>query len=1035
MKNQRKHARQLCGLALALVGLMIGIAVHLASTTVAASTRQPGSGLVSSAHGQENPLSLNGWSSNGPDGGPVLALAIDRSNPATVYAGTPTGVFKSTDGGGSWSSSLTDTDVQIVAIAPTTPTTLLAAGSRGIHKSTDGGASWNAVNNGLENQHGPIHILALAIDPTNSNIVYAAGPDITDPSVTYKAIYKSTDGGGSWSITKNSILPYAVHHTLTIDPVSPNVIYAAGSVGGGAVWKSTDNGRGWILVNVGLDNRSTVYTLAIPTNTNVIYVGTESLGVYKSSDGGASWSTFNDGLPYYNIEDNGQRDFWRVSSILIDPGNPSVIYAGTYNGVYKSSNGGSWIALNGGLTNLGVNALAIDAGNRSIIYAGTDGGIFKSNSAGASWSAANQGVRGINVSSVATNPGNANVYAGGDSATFSSSDNGGSWAPNDFYPLAIDPRNPNTIYATRVTGRDGLSRSSDGGATWSSANTGLENSYVYVLAIDPGNSQIIYAGTDGSLFKTTNGGGSWSAIGDLSFLTSLAIDPKNSQTLYAVAPDCYSSPVYKSTDGGVTWKTFDAGTFFYAYSSVLAIDPINTDTIYVSAYAFQAEADRLFKSTDGGGSWNAIETGPVNSPSSLAIDPVHPNNLYAGTTSDGVFKSVDGGATWNPFNDGLTNLNINALGIDGSGTFLHAGTQAGVFDYQLRLICAFSTSLASQSFPSGGAMGSVSVTATSGCTWQASSIVSWITINSGSGSGDGTVSFSVGANAEPFPRRATLSVAGQSFTVNQFGAQPINPADDTQFFVRQQYLDFLNRQPDATGLDFWGNNITSCGFDSRCFEVKRIDTSAAFFLSIEFQQTGYLVYRFYKASYGNLPGAPVPIRLNEFLPDTKEIGQGVIVNQNGWEQLLENNKQAFTTEFVQRSRFNAAYPTSMTPAAFVDTLFANAGVTPAGTDRTAAINEFGSANTTADVAARVRALRRVAENATLAQQEFNRAFVLMQYFGYLRRNPNDSPEPTLDFQGYNFWLTKLNQFGGNFQNAEMVKAFLVSSEYRQRFGP
>ena len=97
-----------------------------------------------------------------------------------------------------------------------------------------------------------------------------------------------------------------------------------------------------------------------------------------------------------------------------------------------------------------------------------------------------------------------------------------------------------------------------------------------------------------------------------------------------------------------------------------------------------------------------------------------------------------------------------------------------------------------------------------------------------------------------------------------------------------------------------------------------------------------------------------------------------------------------------------------------------------------ALFAFGA--TTADVAARARALRRVAENSTLQQQEFNRAFVLMQYFGYLRRNPNDPPEPTLDFQGYNFWLNKLIQFNGSFQDAEMVKAFLVSTEYRQRFG-
>ena len=123
---------------------------------------------------------------------------------------------------------------------------------------------------------------------------------------------------------------------------------------------------------------------------------------------------------------------------------------------------------------------------------------------------------------------------------------------------------------------------------------------------------------------------------------------------------------------------------------------------------------------------------------------------------------------------------------------------------------------------------------------------------------------------------------------------------------------------------------------------------------------------------------------------------------------------------------------ALTPAQFVDKLFTNAGVTPSTADRNAAIAEFGTATNTSDLAARARALRRIAENSILNTQEFNRAFVLMQYFGYLRRNPNDAPDA--DYTGYDFWLTKLNQFNGNFVAAEMVKAFINSTEYRQRFG-
>ena len=121
----------------------------------------------------------------------------------------------------------------------------------------------------------------------------------------------------------------------------------------------------------------------------------------------------------------------------------------------------------------------------------------------------------------------------------------------------------------------------------------------------------------------------------------------------------------------------------------------------------------------------------------------------------------------------------------------------------------------------------------------------------------------------------------------------------------------------------------------------------------------------------------------------------------------------------------------MTPVEFVDRLFTNAGVTPSASDHTTAINEFGSATTSSDAVARGRALRRVAENSALAQREFNASFVLMQYFGYLRRDANSGPDA--DFSGYNFWLDKLNAFDGNFRNADMVKAFLVSGEYRGRF--
>jgi Tol biopolymer transport system component len=278
------------------------------------------------------------------------------------------------------------------------------------------------------------------------------------------------------------------------------------------------------------------------------------------------------------------------------------------------------------------------------------------------------------------------------------------------------------------------------------------------------------------------------------------------------------------------------------------------------------------------------------------------------------------------------------------------------------------------------------------------------------------------------PSTATITITDND------SATTANPIDNASFFVRQHYIDFLNREPDVTGLAFWTDQITSCGNDAQCVEIRRINVSGAFFLSIEFQETGYLVYRFYKAGHGAI-GMPVPVRYAEFIADTQQIGQGVVIGQPDALQLLEANKQTFALDFVLRLRFLQDHPTTDSPAVFVDELYANAQVTPSAAERTAAINEFGGAPNTVDTQARARALRRVAENSTLKQQELNKAFVLMQYFGYLRRNPFDPPEATLDFQGYNFWLNKLNQFNGNFVNAELVKAFIISGEYRHRFGP
>ena len=280
------------------------------------------------------------------------------------------------------------------------------------------------------------------------------------------------------------------------------------------------------------------------------------------------------------------------------------------------------------------------------------------------------------------------------------------------------------------------------------------------------------------------------------------------------------------------------------------------------------------------------------------------------------------------------------------------------------------------------------------------------------------------------PNGFPIQVGTSALDVGDVTAVKANQIEETTFFVAQHYRDFLGREADAGGLQFWTNEIEQCGADAQCREVKRVNVSAAFFLSIEFQGTGGFVYRTWTAAFGpTRTGSTVPLTLQEFLPDAQQVGSGGVIGQTGAEALLESNKQAYLLQFVQRAAFTTQYPNSMTSVQLVDALNANTGNSLTNQQRNDLVALL-SANNTAQ--GRADVLRQVVDNAAFQARERNRSFVLMQYFGYLRRDPDAAPDT--DFSGYNFWLGKLYEFNGNFIQAEMVKAFLDSIEYRKRFG-
>lgn len=271
---------------------------------------------------------------------------------------------------------------------------------------------------------------------------------------------------------------------------------------------------------------------------------------------------------------------------------------------------------------------------------------------------------------------------------------------------------------------------------------------------------------------------------------------------------------------------------------------------------------------------------------------------------------------------------------------------------------------------------------------------------------------------------ATPSIARLSIQDNEFDTPgvPPNASDDPSLFVRQQYYDFLNRVPDTAGFNFWVNQITSCGSDQQCIENKRINVSAAFFLSIEFQRTGMTAYLTHRL----LSGRVLP-RYGTFMRDLQALQKDYVFGAPGADAQLESNKQAFFNDFVSRPEFVARFE-GFNNAQYVDTLLALRNVESNQVERDALVNGLDTGTET-----HATVLRKITENEAYKQRELNTAFVLMEYFGYLRRNPDDPPDN--NFAGFNFWLNKLNSFNGDFHKSDMVKAFLRSTEYRSRFGP
>ena len=637
---------------------------------------------------------VGAWKSLGPLGsrGAVTAIAIDPISGAVYLAGR-SGISKSLDGGASWSDAsngLVVRSVLTLVLDPSAPSVLYAGtDGSGIFKSIDAGASWFVLPGS------PPSARALAIARLTSSALFAGTDGLGS--------FKSVDGGATWSALPE--LPIRSVTTLAVNPQASGTVYAGGSQEFGVpkdLAKSTDGGQTWRFLDTGPTLSDAIAVAVDPHTPATIYLAQLSdagPALVRTTDGGDSWLSITDGLPFR----------FQPTALALDPQNPLTVYVAGGAHVFKSVNGGlSWSETSAGLTPAvddGVPSyvfvLAIDPRNSNAIYAGTGGdGLFRSATDGASWARVTSGVfSDLRVSALATDPANpSTVYAaaldGVDQAEFLRSADGGlSWT-NPGIPLStlridaivVDPVTPATLYLT--TQGSGFLKSTDRGDTWAPANAGFpapRNSFIYSLAIDPTSHTHLYAATDLGFFQSADGAATWSSWSvPPNFGTLLAIAPTSPPTFYAGRGD---GVVFRSHDGGQTWVSLTTG--LTGVVTAIVMDPMTPSTVYVAAGQssallgppfFLQTKNGVARSADGGDTWTLVNGGLTNtSVHTLVADPRVPGRLFLATSS-GVLASTNGGDGWFSIDDGLSSLGLEALAVDSSDAAdVFAGTDSGVF--------------------------------------------------------------------------------------------------------------------------------------------------------------------------------------------------------------------------------------------------------------------------------------------------------------------------------------------------------------------
>jgi uncharacterized repeat protein (TIGR02543 family) len=629
------------------------------------------------------------------DGG-VSILAVDPVHSSTLYATTAEGLFRSKDSGATWaaingkfSSEPSTTgnvsnfsNMTCFAISQESPSTMFAGTNEGLFRTVDGGTTWTACGI-IPAQTEQPSVTSVAIDPLTPTTLYVS----TDGN----GVFRSVNNGGSWKDINSELTRNQICWQIAVDPKTPTTVYA---ITQSYVCRSMNSGATWKAVGKDFTLASASYVAIDPLTPTTMYVigyvnrFTKHV-ILRSVDGGATWKALSldlTGLDYLTL--------------AMSPENPSRLYVRANSHIFLSTNkGDTWKAIEAGLTNKTPNSLVVDPRLSTTLYAGTNSGLFRSTNSGATWKKVNFPVAltgGKSVGEMIVDLKTPSImYQNCVNGVLYSHDSGMTWHTasststiGSVNHIAIDPKTPTILYA--CTAKE-VFRSNDSGSTWTKKTTFKTVYEILRIIVDPVTPATLYVYVDGAdaaggVYRSKDSGDHWTAMNN-GFnhkygFQSLTINPVIHTTLYL--SDGY---FYHSTDSGDHWTLMpikmgpEGGDGVVA----LAINPANPSIMYAaSAYAYyQQTSCRILRSTDGSSTWTvALDAGDAllgRDLSAIVLDPATPMTVYAAGDT-GVIRSTDGGANWTDtgLHQGVTSLVVNP-----ATATLYACTWHGVFSYNM----------------------------------------------------------------------------------------------------------------------------------------------------------------------------------------------------------------------------------------------------------------------------------------------------------------------------------------------------------------